>query len=224
MAPAWMEKFITRVDVTPDARLTSGARPAVEVHYDALDDGHRRILRVEGCTTPQWQVERQAKLGAWGSKCIVTRTSRVDKETGEAASEGATLATIDFHTFSTKPYIEIERTQQRDVVKLYINTQEFDASECSRGTLGMLRRKDTDARMRVYAGASWEMREEGVADGLVMSTVIDDSQSNASIRIWRAGLDEHTIEQIILVAIGQIEHHKYLTRVSKRSLVGVVMT
>ncbi|KAH7016027.1 uncharacterized protein B0I36DRAFT_425515 [Microdochium trichocladiopsis] len=224
MPPAWMEKFITRADVTPDARLSSGARPAVEVHYTALTGGHRRILRVAGDTTPQWQVERQAKLGAWGSKCIVTRTGRGDKETGESASEGTTLATIDFHTFSTKPYIEIERTQQRDIVKLYINTQEFDASECSRGKLGMLCRKDTGAPMKLYAGASWEMRETGVADGLVMSAAIDDSQSNGSIRIWRAGLDEHAIEQLIIVAIGQIEHHKYLTRVGKRSFVGVVMT
>ncbi|KAJ1336173.1 hypothetical protein MN608_02921 [Microdochium nivale] len=217
MPPAWMEKIVTRVDATSDPRLSSGERPVMELHYNAVPDGHRRVVAMAGEAMPRWQVTRQSVLGAWGSKCVVTRTTRSEKESGTGAGDEAALAVIDFHIFTTKPYIEIERAEQEEGLKLYNDEQEFDASGYTGGSLCTLRRKNTGGAM---AGAgSWEMRESTAppGDGLVMSVSLEGGQKHGVIRIWRAGLDASAAELLVLVAVAQIEYSKYLARVNKRS-------
>ncbi|KAH7035720.1 uncharacterized protein B0I36DRAFT_238403 [Microdochium trichocladiopsis] len=210
MAPQWLEKFIVYADATPDPRIARGDHAATEVRYSVIPNSNRRILRIQGDTGPRWQVERQAVLGAWGRKCVVSR------------SEGAIekIAVIDFHTFP-RAYIEIEvephlqADQKPREIKVYLKDQQFDASDCSGGKLGMLRRKETGGK--AYGAASWEMRESDEADGLVMSVAVDSTQANGTIGIWREGLGPRTIEELVLVGVSQIEQYKFMLRSAKTS-------
>lgn len=223
MPPAWIEKFITRVDATSDPRLSSGERPAMELHYNAGSDGQQRVVTIAGEAVPRWQITRQSVLGAFGSKCVVTRTTRSEKENETGVKDEAALAVIDFHTLTTKPYIEIERADQDNAMKLYGDEQEFDASGYTGGRLGALRRKNTGGNM---AGAgSWEMRESSSppGDGLVMSVSLEEGQKHSVIRIWRAGLDMFAAELLVLVAVAQIEASKHMTRLKKRNKVMKVL-
>ncbi|KAH7024510.1 uncharacterized protein B0I36DRAFT_415915 [Microdochium trichocladiopsis] len=216
--PAWMEKFITREDVSPDPRRSSGERPAVDVHYTALHGGHKRILGMQGDTEPRWV----SVLGAWGSKVKVTRGAGGDDGKKD---QGTKLAVIDFHNLTLHPHIELDRPDY-GVTKVSLMDGQFDASECSDGALGILRRKETGS---AYNGAAtWEMRTfdpsldaaaAAAASELIVSASIDAGQLNGVISIWRAGLSEEAIEQLVLVAVSQIEYIKFITRISQRSAV-----
>jgi hypothetical protein len=155
---------------------------------------------VEGEKTPRYAIERQAVLGAWGSKCLVTAPADGDKE----------IALIDFHTLK----YDLNFTA-RDYQRTISSTKRtFEAS----GGLGTLHWKDTG--MKVAGAASWELRDE---TSLVMVAEVDYMQVNGYITLWREGLDEHTVEELVVVAISQIEEYKRMIRRSKVAGAGVAV-
>ncbi|OBR03117.1 hypothetical protein CH63R_14343 [Colletotrichum higginsianum IMI 349063] len=197
MAPAWLEKYIVRADTTPDSRR-SNEQPALEIHYTVLQ-GHRRILGVQGDKTPRYEVKRRAVLGAWGDKCDVT--APVDG--------GREVAVIDFHAFPPKTDIQFPQRNHEIIIKASEGHYE------SSGGLGRLHWKPTG--MVAYGKASWELRDES---DLVMSVAIDDNQLNGLICLWRDGLDQQTVEELVVVGISQVEDYKKLNRKAKISAVG----
>ncbi|KAF5004001.1 hypothetical protein FDECE_9501 [Fusarium decemcellulare] len=196
MAPGWLEKHIVRADTTPDPRR-SKERPALEMHYTALVD-HRRILGVEGDTTPRYEVRRRAILAAWGDKCYVTSPANGDRE----------VAMIDFH--SLPPNTEIQFPLHNHEIRIKTSEGHYESS----GGLGRLRWKPTG--MVAYGRASWELRDDS---DLVMSVTIDDDQVNGIIALWRDDLDPETVEELVVVGISQIEDYKRLMRNAKKSAV-----
>lgn len=198
MAPAWLEKFITREDATPDPRLSSN-QPTLEIHYSAIAD-HRRILGMKGDRVPHYEVKRQAVLGAWGNKCHVTSPANGDKE----------IAVIEFHALP-RAFIEIQFPQRHHKIDISTSKQKFEAS----GGLGCLHWKGTG--MEVCGQASWELRDE---TSLVMAVKIDQDQVNGLITFWRDSLDAETIEELVVAGIAKIEDYKRMIRTSKTSLVG----
>lgn len=151
MAPAWLEKFITREDATPDPQLSLD-QPTLEIHYTAVAD-HRRILGVQGDTIPRYEVKQNAILGAWGNKYHVTSPVNEDKE----------VAVIEFHALP-RVFTEIQFPQRHHQIDISTSKQIFQAS----GGLGFVHWKGTV--MEVYGQASWELRDEA---SLVMAVSID---------------------------------------------------
>jgi hypothetical protein len=201
MAPAWLEKFIVRGEPPIPDPLRTSSQPTLSLHYTALAE-HRRTLTVSGESTPQYEVNRKAVLGAWGSKCSVTVPAHRDQE----------IALIDFHTFS----FEIKFSMRDHRINMSSNPapmkRKFDAS----GGLGMLHWKGTG--MEVAGAASWELRDE---TSLVMVVEIDRTQTNGVVSVWREGLDAQTVEELVVVGIAQIEEYKRMLRNAKTSAVGV---
>ncbi|WYZ42240.1 hypothetical protein EsH8_V_001135 [Colletotrichum jinshuiense] len=199
MAPAWLEKYIVRVDATPDPRR-SNEQPALEMHYTVVE-AHRRILGVQGDKQPRYEVKRRAVLGAWGDKCDVTAPVDGNRE----------VAVVDFHTFPQKT--EIQFPQRKHEINIKASDRHYESS----GGLGRLHWKPTG--MVPYGKASWELRDES---NLVMSVTIDDKQANGLICLWRHGLDQQTVEELVVVGISQLEDYKKLIRNAKTSAVAAV--
>ncbi|KAF4781469.1 hypothetical protein HER10_EVM0012275 [Colletotrichum scovillei] len=197
MAPGWLEKFIVRVDATPDKRRTEET-PALEVHYTALKE-HRRILGVKGDTTPRYEVKRQAVLAAWGDKCHVTSPSNGGQE----------VAMIDFNTLPAQT--EVQFLQRA----LKINIKESNGKYES-GELGNLHWKATG--MKAYGRASWELRDEAE---MILSVTIDDHQVNGVISVWKKGLGPETVEEVVMVGLSKIEEYRRMMRNAKISSIGV---
>jgi hypothetical protein len=197
MAPSWLEKFIVREDVMPDARRNTET-PTFEINYTALA-GHRRILGIKGERTPRYEVTRKAVLAAWGDKCYV-----------KSVESNEEIAVMDFHSFPAKT--EVKFTQRKHNIDIKGNIGPFQAS----GGLGELHWKPTG--MVPYGKASWELRDEG---NLVVSVTIDDHQANGVISLWRSDLDPETIEELVVVGISKIEEYRKLMRNSKMSAVSV---
>lgn len=197
MAPAWLEKFIVRGEPPiPDARRETD-EPILKLQYTDMGD-HRRILTIEGGKTTLYEIKRQAKLGAWGSKCLVTSPVDGDHE----------VALIDYHTFHYK--IDMLARDHRIDIRSSKRTYE------SSGGLGELHWKGTG--MRAYGEASWELRDE---TSLLLAAEIDNRQSNGSITLWRNDLDAETVEELVVVGISQIEEYKRMLRQAKTSAAGV---
>ncbi|KAJ1323493.1 hypothetical protein MN608_11648 [Microdochium nivale] len=204
MAPAWLEKFIKREDATPDTRRTS-EKPALEMRYTSVDT-HHRTLGVAGESVPRYEVTRQSVLGAWGSKCHVT--APIDG--------GAEVAKLDFHSVP-RAYMEIVLTRgashnnNNKTIEVGIAKLQYDAG----GALGVLHWKGTG--MKPYGAASWELRDD---KRLIMSVDIDDSQANGVVSLWVEGLQPEVVEELVMVAVAQIEHYKQTLRNSKTAGVG----
>jgi hypothetical protein len=198
MAPSWLEKFIVREDVRPDARRSTET-PTFEINYTALA-GHRRILGVTGDRTPRYEVTRKAVLGVWGDKCYV-----------KSIESNVDIAVMDFHSFPAKT--EVKFTHRKHTIDIKGNIGPFQAN----GGLGELHWKPTG--MVPYGKASWELRDEG---NLVVSVTIDDHQANGVISLWRSDLDPETVEELVVVGISKIEEYRKLMRNSKMSAVSVV--
>ncbi|KAI9146819.1 hypothetical protein HJFPF1_13387 [Paramyrothecium foliicola] len=201
MAPAWLEKHIVRVDATPDPKRST-EQPAFELKYTALED-HRRVVGVVGEERPRYEVTRRSILAAWGDKSVVTST----------VGAVGDIATIDFRSLPSAK-IEIKFTQHNREITIRQSQPHFESS----GGLGNLRWKPTG--MAAYRGASWELRDE---HDLVMSVVIDDRQTNGTIDIWKDKLDPETMEELVIVAISQLEHYKRMNRNAMTSAAGVVI-
>lgn len=198
MAPSWLEKLIVRADNTSDARLTS-EKPTLELHYTAVGE-HRRIIGAPGYPTPRYEVERRAKLGAWGDKCVVT----------SPLQGGTEIALLDFHAIP-RNYTEIRFSNRDRHIDVHTSKPQFEAV----GGLGVLHWKDTG--MEAYGRASWELRDE---TNLVVAVSIDGSQTNGVITLWREGLDAETVEELLVVGIAKIEAYKQLVRAGKIAFVG----
>ncbi|KAK2758513.1 hypothetical protein CKAH01_05561 [Colletotrichum kahawae] len=196
MAPAWLEKYIVRVDATPDPRRNS-EQPVHELNYTALV-GHRRIVGVNGDTVPRYEVKRRAILGAWGDKCDVTSPVDGNRE----------VAMTDFH--SLPPSTEIQFAQDNRKVIIKATEGQFEP----RSGLPRLHWKATG--MVVYGKASWELRDDS---NLVMSVAIDDHQVNGVISLWRSQLEPATIEELVVVGISKIEDYRRMLRTSKTASV-----
>jgi hypothetical protein len=191
-----MEKFIKRVDATPDARRGTD-QPILKLQYTSVAD-YRRILMGEGEKTPRYVIERQAVLGAWGSKCLVTAPADGDKE----------IALIDYHML--KYDIKFKARDHQLTISSSKRTYE------SSGGLGTLHWKGTG--MQAYGAASWELRDE---TSLILAAQIDHRQVNGTITLWREGLDAQTVEELVMVGISQIEEYKRMLRQAKTSAAGV---
>lgn len=195
MAPAWLEKFIVRVDANPDPRRNT-ERPVLEMHYTVLID-HRRIIGVVGDRTPRYEVRRETVFGAWGDKCHV-----ISPLTG-----GKGVASIDFHSIPSSK-TEILFLQRHHTAFIKANDGEYE----SNSGLGSLRWKPTG--MVAYGKASWELRDKS---DLVMSVIIDDDHINGVISLWKQNTDLETVEELAVVGIAKIEEYKRLMRTSMRS-------
>ncbi|KAF9768113.1 hypothetical protein IL306_014628 [Fusarium sp. DS 682] len=198
MAPSWLEKFIVRVDATPDPRR-SAEKPALEIHYTALV-GHRRILGMKGDKTPRYEVTRRAVLEVWGDKCYV-----------KSLSQDAEIAMIDFHSLPPKTEVKFTKTDRN------ISMKATDGNYTAGGGLGELHWKPTG--MVVNGKASWELRDE---TSLVMSVTIDDHQVNGMISLWKDGLIPEMQEELIIVGISKIEEYRRMIRNSKVSAMGAL--
>ncbi|UQC90539.1 uncharacterized protein CLUP02_16069 [Colletotrichum lupini] len=197
MAPGWLEKFIVRVDATPDKRRTEET-PALEIRYTALKD-HRRVLGVKGDTIPRYEVKRQAVLAAWGDKCYVTSPSNGGQE----------VAVIDFHTLPAQA--EIQFSQRA----LKIDIKESDGKYES-GELGNVHWKATG--MKAYGRASWELRNE---TEMILSVTIDDHQVNGVISVWKKNIGQEAVEEVVMVGLSKIEEYRRMMRHAKTSSIGV---
>ncbi|KAH7269241.1 uncharacterized protein BKA55DRAFT_548101 [Fusarium redolens] len=198
MAPSWLEKFIVRVDATPDPRR-SAEKPALEMHYTALV-GHRRILGIKGEKEPRYEVTRRAVLEIWGDKCYV-----------KSLSQNAEVAMMDFH--SLPPKTEVNFSQNGRSITMKGAEGKFTAG----GGLGEVHWKPTG--MVAYGKASWELRDN---TSLMMSVTIDDQQINGVISLWKSGLAPEVEEELVVVGISKIEEYRRLIRNSKVSAVGAV--
>ncbi|KAF4332550.1 hypothetical protein FBEOM_13649 [Fusarium beomiforme] len=196
MAPSWLEKFIVRVDATPDPRR-SAEKPALELHYTALV-GHRRILGMKGDKNPRYEVTRRAILEVWGDKCYV-----------KSLNQDAEIAMIDFH--SLPPKTEVKFTEKDRSITMKGADGKYTAGE----GLGELHWKPTG--MVVNGRASWELRDE---NNLTMSVTIDDKQVNGVISLWKDGLTPEMQEELIVVGVSKIEEYRRMIRNSKASVVG----
>ncbi|KAF5026383.1 hypothetical protein F66182_1511 [Fusarium sp. NRRL 66182] len=196
MAPSWIEKFIVRVDATPDPKR-SQETPSLEMHYTALE-GHRRVVGVKGDSKPRYEVTRESILQLWGDKCIVTSLVNGNSE----------IAAIDFHSFP--PSTEVEFLQRQHIITVKMSEERYTAS----GGLGDLHWKPTG--MVPYGKASWEVRDE---TDLVMSVTTDDHQVNGVIRLWRDGLGPETVEELIVMGLSKLEEYRRMMRLSRRSAV-----
>ncbi|ETN44051.1 uncharacterized protein HMPREF1541_10916 [Cyphellophora europaea CBS 101466] len=201
MAPAWLEKFITREDATPDPRRSSD-QPIHEIRYTAVAE-HRRILSVAGGGLPHYELKRESVLGSWGSKCYVTSPS----------NQNAEVAVLDFHALP-RAFTEIKLLQRNHDIKISTSKQKFIAS----GGLGSVYWKGTGGELQGHA--SWELRDE---TSLVMSVMIDSNQTNGVISLFKEKLEAETIEELIMVGLAKIEDYKHMLRASKRSLIGAVI-
>ncbi|OHE92176.1 hypothetical protein CORC01_12521 [Colletotrichum orchidophilum] len=197
MAPAWLEKFIVRVDATPDKRR-SEETPGLEIHYAALEN-HRRVLGVKSDKAPRYEVKRQAVLGAWGDKCHVA----------SPADGGQEIAIIDFH--AVPPHTEIQILRNGRKINIKTNEGHYETSE-----FGRLHWKATG--MEAYGRASWELRD---ASELVLSVTIDDHQVNGIISVWKKDLDPETVEELVIVGLSKIEEYRRMMRNAKKATVGV---
>lgn len=196
MAP-WYEKFITRMDATPDPRRSSET-PALKLNYVAKPD-FTRSLTVEGEMTPRYEIRRHIRFGVVpGSKCHVVSHAHGDEE----------IAVIDFHV----TYVEVECTKRQHRIKLEAGERTFVPGS----GLGSVHLKPTGGR--VYGHMAWEYRDE---TSLIMSVEIDDRQVNGLIALWKEKLDPETVENLVLVGIAQIEEYKRLLRNAK---IGVINT
>ncbi|KAJ4991631.1 hypothetical protein SVAN01_02746 [Stagonosporopsis vannaccii] len=197
MAPAWLEKFIVRADTTPDPLLASG-QPVQEFHYTVIAD-HRRTVSKQGDTVPRYEVTRRAILGAWGNKCTVT----------SPAAGGKEIAVLDFHAIP-RNYTQIafspDSGHGERSIAIHTTDPHFEAG----GGLGRLHWKDTG--MVAYGAASWELRDE---TSMLLSVSIDGHQANGVLGLWRDGLHEDTLEELVVVGIARIEAYKRLLRESK---------
>jgi hypothetical protein len=199
MAPAWLEKFIVRGEPPiPDARRGTD-EPILKLQYTDMGD-HRRILTVDGGKTTVYEIKRQAFMGTFGSKCLVTSPANGDKE----------VALIDYHTFSYK----IDMLARDHRIDISTSKRKYESS----GGLGELHWKGTG--MRPYGSASWELRDE---TSLLLAAEIDQCQANGSITLWRDGLDAETVEELVMVGISQIEEYKRMLRQAKKSAAGVAL-
>jgi hypothetical protein len=201
MAPSWLEKFIVREDATPDPRRNTEL-PAFEINYTA-DEDHRRVLAVKGEKSPRYEVTREAILGAWGDKLTVKSPS----------DAGKTIAVIDFR--SVPPRIEISFPQRQHDIYIKTTKPQYDSS----GGLGRLHWKGTG--MKLISSGSWELRDKVE---LILSVTIDGDQENGTISLWRGGLDDQTIEELVIVGISQIEDYKKTLRKSGIALGTVILT
>ncbi|WQF88016.1 hypothetical protein CDEST_13030 [Colletotrichum destructivum] len=195
MAPAWLEKYITQHrtrDAAPSSLRWKCITPSSKATAGSW--AYR-----EGDRTSRYEVKRRAVLGVWGDKCDVTAPVDGDRE----------VAVIDFHTFPLKTEIQFPQRNHEIVIKA--NEGHYESS----GGLGRLHWKPTG--MVAYGEASWELRDES---DLVMSVAIDDNQLNGLICIWRDGLDQQTVEELVVVGISQVEDYKKLNRKAKISAVG----
>ncbi|KFA60087.1 hypothetical protein S40285_09333 [Stachybotrys chlorohalonatus IBT 40285] len=202
MAPSWIEKFIVREDATPDPRRQK-EQAIFEIKYMVLE-GHRRILCVEGETTPRYEVTQRSILGAWGDKTTVT----------SPMNGGQTVAEIDFHSLPLAK-TEIEFRQRQHELHIKTSKPQYESS----GGLGLLHWKGTG--MVPFSNASWELRDE---TALIMSVTVDAHQSNGTIGLWKDGLDTETIEELVVVGISQIEGYKRTIRNAKISVGSVVVS
>ncbi|KAI1070347.1 hypothetical protein LB507_010378 [Fusarium sp. FIESC RH6] len=203
MAPQWLEKFIVRVDATPEV----SPEPILSFQYSTEAD-HERTVSVAGAPAPAYVIKRKAKLGGvYGDECQVFTT----------ADGGRQVASIDFHTFP--PRIEIDLLQdaadaRKIKIKTYKTKREYEASSI----LGVLYWKATG--MAAYGKASWELRSDS---DLVLQVSVDDTQSNGIIKLFKEKLNDQIIEELLIVGMSQIEEYKRMIRLGKTSAAMLVL-
>ncbi|KAL1799669.1 hypothetical protein ACET3X_000011 [Alternaria dauci] len=197
MAPSWMEKFIVRGDPPLPDPIRTSSHPHLSLDYSALAE-HHRVLTAPGSPTPRYEVSRKAMMGGiWGGKCTVTTPSNSQE-----------IALIDFHTF----HYTIDFPLRNHRIEISTAKRVFNGS----GGLGELRWKATG--MEAAGAASWELRDEA---GLVVVAEIDGTQMNGRISVWREGLEEQSVEELVVVGIAQIEEYKRMVRQARTAAVGV---
>lgn len=191
------EKFIVR----PDGRIIS-QEPILILQYDPTNE-EQRTLRVVGEQHPLYVVNRRAKLGGvWGHKFEVYSTNR-----------GRDVATIDFH--SIPPRIEIDLV--RDNRKLKIKTNNTVCQHVVPGGLDRLYWQAINAL--ACRRASWKVRN---TKGLVLLVMADDTRSGGVISLYKKGLEENVIEELLVIGIAQIEEYHRLSRAISRNVVMVL--
>ena len=203
MAPQWLEKFIVRVDATPEV----SPEPVLALQYNTEPD-HERTVSVAGAATPAYVIKRKAKLGGvYGDECQVFAT----------ADGGRQVASIDFHTFP--PRIEIDLLQDTaDARKIKIKTYKTNREYETSSVLGVLYWKATG--MAAYGKASWELRSDS---DLVLQVSVDDTQSNGIIKLFKEKLNDQMIEELLIVGMSQIEEYKRMIRLGKTSAAMLVL-
>ncbi|KAJ4128939.1 hypothetical protein NW768_007464 [Fusarium equiseti] len=200
MAPSWLEKFIVRVDATPEV----SREPVLTLQYSTEAD-HERTVSVVGTPAPAYVIKRKAKLGGvYGDECQVFTT----------VDGGRQVANIDFHTFPPRIEIDFIQDGRKIKIKTYKSIREYEASSL----LGLLHWKDTG--MVPYGKASWELRSDS---DLVLQVSVDDTQSNGIINLFKDKLNEQLLEELVVVGISQIEEYKRMIRLGKTSAATLVL-
>ncbi|KAH7174885.1 uncharacterized protein B0J16DRAFT_349312 [Fusarium flagelliforme] len=199
--PAWLEKFIVRVDATPE----DSPEPVLSLQYSTEAD-HERTVSVAGAPAPAYVIKRKTKLGGvYGDECEVFTT----------ADGGRQVASIDFHTFPPRIEIDLIQDARKIKIKTYKSKREYEASS----GLGLLYWKGTG--MVAYGKASWELRSDS---DLVLQVSVDDTQNNGIINLFKDKLNDGVIEELLVVGMSQIEEYKRMIRLGKRSAAMVVLS
>ena len=68
-------------------------------------------------------------------------------------------------------------------------------------------------------GASWKVRN---TKGLVLLVTADDTRSGGVISLYRKGLDESVVEELVVIGIAQIEEYHRVSRAISRNVVMVL--
>ncbi|KAL4724610.1 hypothetical protein ACLX1H_008052 [Fusarium chlamydosporum] len=188
-----VEKFTVR----PDGRIVS-QEPILTLQYDTRNE-ERRTLSLAGEQFPCYVVKRRSKLGGvWGHKFRVYFTNG-----------GQEVAGIGFHSIPPRIEIDLVRDNRKHKIKTHNTVRQHDAS----GGLGRLYWKG--ASMLAPEKGAWKLRS---TKGLVLLVTADDTQGGGLISLYKKGLDENAIEELVLLGIAQIEEHIRLSRIYTKTV------
>ncbi|KAF5228409.1 hypothetical protein FAUST_11101 [Fusarium austroamericanum] len=198
MAPSWVEKFIVRDTTTPDSQMPPPEH-ALKLEY-CVHAEHERTLTVVRDQLTRYVIKRIAKLGgAWGDVCHIY----------SPADGGREVGSLDFRSIPPSIEIVLARDGRKRKIKTLPAVREYEALS----GVGPLHWKPIG--MEPYGSASWELRS---STDLILVASINGNQTRGYISLFKKGLEEVVIEELLVVGIAQIEEYKRFLRVCKRSL------
>ncbi|CEI60033.1 hypothetical protein FVEN_g8171 [Fusarium venenatum] len=184
---------LVKFAVRPDGRIITH-EPTLTLQYDKWAE-EMQTLSVPGEHLPRYAIKRLTKCGgARGHKFeVYSTTDKVQR-----------IACIKQQSMPPRIQINLTQADYKLKIKTHDSSRQYDAA----GGLGRLYWKSTSTK------ACWKLKNN---KGLVLLVTIDESKTNGIISIYKKHLENEVIEELLAVAVAQIEDYNRITRASERS-------
>ncbi|KAG8670887.1 hypothetical protein FPOAC2_04193 [Fusarium poae] len=179
---------LVKFAVRPDGRIITH-EPTLTLQYDKWAD-EMQTLSIPGEHLPRYAIKRVTKFGgARGHKFeVYSTTDKVQR-----------IASIKHHSMPPRIEINMSKTDHKVKIKTHDTSRQYDAA----GGLGRLCWKSTGSK------ACWKLKND---KGLVLLVTIDESKTSGIISIYKKQLEKEVIEELLAVAVAQIEDYNRISK------------